>query len=329
MRKTIIYFLAIKLILIVSCDGQNDKKPDLNLNNYNYEESVLSEDEMKETTEKAIKLIQERNYEKVRDLFAEDISKNITKNQLAKLVNHLNLLFRNEGIPTGNENIVPALQASINGNDTIFVNKIMYNYQPTKEEPYPKVLSFSFLKKYGTKQLAGINIGTDGQKNIKPTIEKLNNFAFNSNEINQFRIYFDEGKNRKTKFKNKIGFFAIEGDINTLNESGLTPILESIFDDLKKSKFEKVEIFNSSFNRGDSPSFIQLDVSLKNKPYGVFLYLPIEDDGIYSDKIILMQMEYANLGYKYILNQKDYPKIIKEFPKIGKLKLEKFYEENP
>ena len=239
------------------------------------------------------------------------------------------MLFQKEGIPSGRNNVVPAIQTSINGTDTLFINKIMYNYQPTEMEPYSKILSFTFLKKYGTKKLAGINLGTDSQKGQSPTIEKLDKFLFNVEEIKQFRIYYDEGKNRKTRFKNETGFFAVEGDLKTLNESGIRPIIETIFEDLEQSTFEKVEVFNTSLDRGTNPSFIQIEILLKDKPFLIFVYLPIEDDGTYSDKIILMQKEYANLGYKYILSQEDYKNITTEFPKISKLNLKKYYHDNP
>ncbi len=321
--------MLINSLVFLSCNGQNGENPSKNLNDYNYEESVLSEDEMIATSEKAIEIIKNNQLKEFRELFAEEISKDIPDNQLSQLITHLNLLFQKEGVPSGKDNVVPAIQASINGTDTLVINKIMYNYEPTEAEPYSKILSFTFLKKYGTKKLAGINVGIDGQKGQSPTIEKLDKFLFNIDDIKQFRIYYDEGNKRKTKFKNETGFFAIEGDLNTLNKSGIRPIIESIFEDLEKSKFEKVEAFNTSLDRGLNPSFIQIEIMLKGKPYLVFLYLPIEDDGTYSDQIIFMQKEYANLGYKYVLKQSDYKKITNEFPKIGKMNLEEFYHDNP
>lgn len=281
------------------------------------------------TSEKAIEIIKNNQLKEFRDIFAAEISKEISDNQLSQLITQLNLLFQKEGIPSGKDNVVPAIQASINGTDTLFINKIMYNYEPTETDSYSKILSFTFLKKYGTKKLAGINLGTDGLKGQSPTIEKLDEFLFNIDDVKQFRIYYDEGKQRKTKFKNEIGFFAIEGDLNTLNKSGIRSIIERIFEDLEKSKFEKVEAFNTLLDRGINPSFIQIEIMIKDKPYLVFLYLPIEDDGTYSDQIIFMQKEYGNLGYKYFLKQRDYKTITNEFPKIGKMNLEEFYHDNP
>jgi len=329
MKKVTLYLLLLKSLILFSCGGQNGANPSLNIKDYNYEEFVLPEDEMVETSEKAIQLIQNNQLKEIRALIADDISKNISDDQLTLLVNQLNLLFKNEGVPKGKDNILPAIQASINGTDTLFINNLMYKYQPTETEPFPKILTFSFMKKYGSKKLVGINLGTDGQKNKEPTIEKLDEFIFPVDDISQFRIYYDEGKNKTTKFKNKIGYFAIEGDLNTINQSGLRPIFETIFDDLRQSKFEKVEAFNTSLDRGENPSFIQLEIQLKNNPYAVFLYLPIQEGGKYADKIVLMQREYSNLGYQFTLKQSDYKKITSEFPKIGKLNLEEFYHDNP
>lgn len=329
MKKTTLYLLLVTTSLITSCKGQSGDKPSLNIKDYDYEESVMSEDEMIQTSEQAIELIKNNQSKEFRGLFAEDISKGISDNQLNQLVAHLNLLFQKKGVPNGKDKVVPSIQTSINGLDTIFINKVMYKYEPTETEPFGKVLSFSFLKKYGTKKLAGVNLGMDGQNNQKPSIEQLNEFKFNIDDVKQFRIYYDEGRNRKTRFKNEVGFFAIEGDLNTLDKSGIKPIIETIFEDLKQSKFEKIEMFNTPLDRGEKTTFIQIEILLKDRPYLIFLYLPIEDEGRYSEKIVFMQKEYANLGYKYILRQGDYRRITNQFPKIGKMDLEDYYHDTP
>jgi len=316
-------------LLLLSCNGQRGNQPSLNINDYNYEEWVMSEKEMTATSEKAIEFVKNNQLKEFREIFAQEISKPIPDEQLVRLISDLNLLFKQEGVPEGKENIVPGMQLSIQGQDTQFINNIMYNYEPSESMPFRKILKFSFLKKYGANKLAGINLVTDGQEGATPTIEKLEAFIFNAEDIDQFRIYYDEGKNRKTKFKNEVGYFAIEGDLNTLKEAGLMPIMEKIFEDLKQSKFEKVEVFNTSLDRGEKASFIQIEMSLKNKPYLIFLYLPIEDDGSYADEIVFIQKEYANLGFKYLLKQSDYQSITTEFPKIGKLNLEEFYHDDP
>jgi hypothetical protein len=328
----LIYFTIFVSLLLYSCKGQTQSKEDKNSID-NYKTEILSEDEMRLTTDKAVKLIQSKNYEEVKKLFADDISKNISIQQISQLVDQINLLFENEGVPAGNDNILPALNASMNGTDTVFVNNIMYNFKPISDgtNSSQKVLIFSFLKKYGTQKLVGINVKTNpfSEGNSKPTIKPIEYLNFSVSDITRFRIYYDEGAKRKTKFKNETGYFAIEGDATTLEKSGIKAIIQSIFTDLGKSKPVNSKPYNSTLNRGDSVNFIQAEFGFKNKPYTLFIYLQIGSDGQYTNKIIVLQREYVDLGYEFTLSQVDYPKITSEFPKIAKLKLDNYYVDKP
>ena len=314
-----------------SCEGQtkeNTKNQDKN-DISNYKTEILSEEEMRFTTDKAVLLIQNKNYTEFKHLIVEDIAKNISEQQIIQIVDQINEIFKTEGIPTGNENILPALNATLNGNDTIFINNILYNFKPINNSQ--KVLTCGFLKQYGTDKIAGVNLNTNplSSANAKPTIKQIEKFDFNVSDISNFRIYYDEGVDRKRKFKNGIGYFAIQGDLNTLRESGILPIIETIFSELKKSNFKSVKTFNSTLNRGESAKYIQAEFGFKNLPYSIFIYLPIKNGGQYENKIIVMQREYVNLGYEFTLNQNDYLKIKSEFPKIAEMNLENFYLDKP
>ncbi len=329
MRKIICF--SILCLTFYSCEGQTKQNPKNQDKNdiSNYQTEILPEEEMRVTTDKAVLLIQNKKYTEFKQLIATDVAKNISEQQIIQIVDQINEIFKTEGIPTGNENILPALNATLNGNDTIFVNKIMYNFKPINNNQ--KVLTFSFLKKYGTDKIVGVNLNTNplSSANIKPNIKQIEKFDFNVFDISNFRIYYDEGADRKTKFKNEIGYFAIQGDLNILRESGILPIVETIFSELKKSKFESAKAFNSTLNRGESAKYIQAEFRFKNLPYSIFIYLPIKNGGQYENEIIVMQREYANLGYEFTLNQNDYLKIKNEFPRIAEMKLDKYYEEKP
>lgn len=329
MQKTICFLILC--LTFYSCEGQtkeNTKNQDKN-DISNYKTEILSEEEMRFTTDKAVLLIQNKNYAEFKQLIVDDVAKNISEQQIIQIVDQINEIFKIEGVPTGNENILPSLNATLNGNDTIFVNNIMYNFKPMNNNQ--KVLTFSFLKKYGTEKIVGVNLNTNplSSGNIKPNIKQVDKFDFNVSDISKFRIYYDEGSDRKTKFKNEIGYFAIQGDLNTLKESGISPTVEAIFSELKKSKFELVKAFNSTLDRGEKVKYIQAEFGFKNLPYSIFIYLPIKNGGQYENKIIVMQREYVNLGYEFTLNQNDYLKIKSEFPKIAEMQLEKYYEEKP
>lgn len=101
-----------------------------------------------------------------------------------------------------------------------------------------------------------------------------------------------------------------------------------MFLELSTAKFENPETFNALINK-DKVTFIQVEFSFTNEPYSLLIYLPIKNGGEYADKIVVSQSEYANLGYRYILKQADYPTIVAELPKIGKMKLDKYYLDKP
>lgn len=328
--QKLICFLILSLTFY-SCEGQTkENKKSQNKNDVsNYQNEILSEDEMRVTADKAISLIQNKKYTEFKQLIVDDIAKNIPEQQIIQIVDQINGVLKIEGIPKGNDNILPSLNATLNGNDTIFVNNIMYNFKPVKNSQ--KVLTFSFLKKYGTDKIVGVNLNTNplSSANAKPNIKQIEKFDFNVSDISNFRIYYDEGIDRKTKFKNEVGYFAIQGDLNTLKESGVLPIVETLFSELKKSKFESARTFNSTLNRGENAKYIQAEFGFKNLPYSIFIYLPIKNGEQYDNKIIVMQREYVNLGYEFSLNQNDYPKIKSEFPKIAEMKLENFYLDKP
>ena len=321
-----IIYLIIIIFTFQSCNGQtkesskNQNKNDIS----NYQNEILPEEEMRVTTDKAVLLIQQKKYTEFKQLIVDDIAKNISEQQITQLVDQINEIFKTEGVPTGNDNIIPSLNATLNGKDTIFVNNIMYNFKPSNNSQ--KVLTFSFLKKYGTDKIVGVNLNTNPltSGNAKPNIKQIEKFDFKTSDISKFRIYYDEGVERKTKFKNEIGYFAIEGDLNTLRESGILPIIETIFSELKKTKFESVKTFNGTLNRGENAKYIQAEFGFKNLPYSIFIYLPIKNGGQYENEIIVMQREYVNLGYEFTLSQNDYLKIKSEFPIIAEMKLEKF-----
>lgn len=128
---------------------------------------------------------------------------------------------------------VGGVNASINGKDTVFVNNIAYNFNPffNGKNKVQYVLYFSFLKKYGSQKLVGVHIKTNplSAGNSKPTIPPIDKFSFDLSDIKRFRIYYDEGKDRKTKFNKETGYFAIEGDLSTIENQDLPLLFEICF----------------------------------------------------------------------------------------------------
>lgn len=316
-----IYLIIILSLILTSCNSQNKTKT---LNDVKSE--ILNEKELMETSNKAIEFIQQKNYNEFKNLFATEILKNLNDEQIHTVVNQLSEFIKINGLPK-KENIIPALTAIPKGADTLFVNKILYHFKNNQKTE--TVLSFSFLKKYGTSKLFSVNVENPLQsKNATPEIGKLKDLNFNTKDILGFRIYYDEGI-RKTEFNGNKGIFAIQGDFNTLEKSKLDNKFTKIFNELKKTKIEKSEVFNGKLNRGNNPEFIQVEFMFKNLNYGIFIYLPINNGGIYKDYIIVQQRQYANLGYQYYLKKENYLELMKELNSIKKMKLNDYYEVNP
>ncbi len=331
MNKQTLFLIFFFSVLLSFCNGQilnSQNRQDI----ANYQSEILPENEMRITTDKAIKLIREKKYTDFKNLLAKEVTQKISDQQITQIVDQINLFLDKTGVPTGNDKIIPALSATVNGQDTLFINNIMYKLRPPSDEDNSDqyMLIFSFLKKYGTKKLVGVNLRQNPltTSTKTPSIKPLQNLKFNISDITRFRIYYSEGKNRKTKFKNEIGFFAIEGNLETLEKSKLKPIIATIFSELSKSKIKKVEPFHSIINKYNV-NFIQVEFVLKNKPYGLKIYLPIANGKKYENRIVVQQMEYTNLGYQYVLNQKDCPKTTTAFPKIAKMQLNDYYLEKP
>ncbi len=319
-------------LTLTSCKGQSTAKQQDRGSIDNHKSEILSEDAMRVTTQEAVKLIQDKNYADFKHLFAPDLAQQISDQQIKQLVDQINILFQKEGVPAGNDNIIAALNATVNNGDTLFVNNIMYNFKPFSDgkSSYQYVLVFSFLKKYGTQKLAGVNVKTNplSAGNATPTIKPLDNLKFDIAEINRFRVYYDEGQNRKTKFKNEIGYFAIDGDFATLQKSGIQPIIETVLSELSTAKIEKTKPFNATISKANV-NFIQIELGFRDKPYSLQIYLPIQNGGQYANQIVVWQKEYANLGYEYILNQNAFPKTTTDFPKIATMKLDAYYLDRP
>jgi len=66
----LIFTLTIFInLFLVSCKGQTQQTAN-NMDIDNYKSEILSEDEMRQTTDKAVQLIQEKNYKGLKHLFA-------------------------------------------------------------------------------------------------------------------------------------------------------------------------------------------------------------------------------------------------------------------
>ena len=321
MRYKMKHFILLTYLFLtfVSCKSQKTN-------------NILNSTELTKTSLTAINFIKANDYSGLKNLFAEDIRKNIKEEQLQSIGKFINDLVAKEGIPSG-ENIQPRLTKKINGIDTLYINVIAFVYKSgeDKKNPYKKEITFSFLEKYGTGKIAGINITADplNAKQFQINITKIDSLKLKTSDIKLYRVYYDEGANKKTQFGKNKGVFALEGDKAKLITSKLNLQLNNVFKELQKVKFEKTEEFRTALNRGDKTQFIQAEFMFENLPYGIFIYLPINTDTNYKGKIIVRQQQAANLGYQYYIDIKDNELLVKHLRQIIKTNWKEYYVEEP
>jgi hypothetical protein len=288
---------------------------------------AMNEDEMQKTVNSVIESIMEKEYNSFIKSFHPEVRKFLPETNLIILADTLNYFMRINGVPEAKD-IVFAIEVFGEGNDKTIVNKLMYSFGlievPNDTVKYNTSLIFSFIEGFGTEHIIDIQIKSNPflSHDIAPSFSALKKFDFAIKDIRAFRIYYDEGEIKKTKYGDHYGVFAIEGDLKILEESGLINQIKKMFSELQKSEFESVEVFTDLLNR-DNTSFIQIDLLL-DKDYGLFLYLPIE-----SGDIILRQVEFGNLGYQFTLSKDNYPSIVESFHSIIDLPLQKYYHKNP
>ena len=129
-------------------------------------DEMLTEHEIRFTAQKATKLIVERKYDEVRELFAPEVSHEISN----KLVDIISAFLAEKGIPE-DDNIFLSLDFVTDNGDMLFVNDIVYTFDnPTHDPNSNPKLTFVFLKKFGSGKLAGIQLikkQTESKKNYK------------------------------------------------------------------------------------------------------------------------------------------------------------------
>lgn len=123
----------------------------------------LNENDLKRTTSRAINVIKQKNYKEFRLLFAPEIAKDISDDQMNKLVDQISSFLNRKAFPD-DQNIVFECYKSFINNDSLVVNDIIYKFDnPTHSlHSYARSITFSFLPKYGPGKLCGVHITDDG-----------------------------------------------------------------------------------------------------------------------------------------------------------------------
>jgi hypothetical protein len=156
-----------------------------------YKNEILSKEELIATTKKAIGYIKNENYESFKGLFILPLLEKTTDEEFTVLLRKLKSFLSNNDIPDRDE-INVALSFKLRGKDTLITNKVLYRFNDSENT----IMSFSFLKYYGSNKLVGINLNKNPLKSNSNDIKiiPISNFNFNIEDVESFNLYYSDKK---------------------------------------------------------------------------------------------------------------------------------------
>lgn len=316
MKYYFVFFVSI--VSLQSCKSQEKKEP-------------LVEASMIRTSLRAMGFIKSHDYENLMFMVPKDLKKAFPPDKVKIFVDEASNIISREGIPTGNK-VQARITLRTNGRDTIVLNTIAFEYPNAKNPKLYKEIVIGFIQQYGDKRPISFDIQTNPQDagNMKLKIQPVSELLLHTNDVINYRVYYNQGKPATTLFGKHKGVFVLEGDAKTFTTSGLKAVSESLFSELGKTKLQNPERFNSRLNYDeDGTEFIQAEFIISNLDYGVFIYLPIKNTGVQGDKIIVRQLQFANFGYQYTISKKENPRLVEILQSIAAKNWGSYYADNP
>jgi len=159
-------------------------------------------------------------------------------------------------------------------------------------------------------------------------------FHLQTKNLTHFRIWYDGGKGNVIRYKNKIGLFAVSGDLEELNRIGIKNKFQHLFDLINAVKFDSLDYRGNISEPRDDSEFIYLRLSLDNdETYKDFVefdisYIIKAEPGkteLLADYIELKH----NSDIRYLLKKNKNPEIVKTLVDIARFNYGNNMEENP
>lgn len=148
-----------------------------------------------------------------------------------------------------------------------------------------------------------------------------------------FRIWYDGGLYNKKKFKNEIGFYAVSGDKQKLEEIGVQDKFQKLFGLINSAEFDSLDFNYLRDNEVGDPEWIYLRMKFNNEEYkklGEFeiSYFLKEEQGkkeIMSDFIIFKHTDKT----RYLMRKDKNQDIVKILTDIAHYDYGGYYERYP
>jgi hypothetical protein len=221
----------------------------------------------------------------------------------------------------------------LNGSDTIKVYTISFFYKGKKgsTNPYGYQINFSFTEQFGNNRIIAFNINEDpdNAKNIALTISAMDSIFISVKSVSRYRVYYSEGLPSDKLFGKNKGVFALEADAKKFQSTGLSDMFVRIFEEFEKMNIGKPVKFSTMMDYNDQKEFIQTEIVLDSSTNGIYIYIPLGKITDGKDKIIIRQLQFANLGWEYTVKKEDNMKLVKLFEAIKSKEWGMNYLDNP
>lgn len=167
-------------------------------------------------------------------------------------------------------------------------------------------------------------------KHTEPHKDKIN---MQTENLKWFRIWYDGGKGNNKRFKNEIGYFAVSGDKEKLEDIGIKNKFQKLFDLINNIKFDSLDFKYMREDEVGDPEWIYLRMKFNNEEYknlGEFdiSYFIKEENGkkeIMSDYIVLKHTEKT----RYLIKKEKNPEIVNVLNEIAHYDYSGYYESYP
>jgi len=282
---------------------------------------------------KALKFIQGSKVDSVKSLINSDILKSTTQDKIDCLMREGKSVLENFEYP--NDSLVTKSRVTkytASGEQIVDSYTFPFHYKLRKDS----VKYFDIV--IVNNEITGLNI-TEDPPFIKEQIRLSSQphqkkFHLQTENLTHFRIWYDGGKGNAVKYKNKIGYFAVSGDLEELNRIKIKNKFQHLFDLINVAKFDSLDYKGSiSEPMGDS-ELIYLRVSMDNEEtYKDFVefdisYIIKSESG--KKELLADYIEIKhNTAIRYLLKRNKNPEIAKTLVDIARFNYGNYMEDNP
>ena len=322
MKKNLIFFIFF-LILLLGCN--------FNYNGQNKNSNTNDKNDAFTIAKSALEYIRDSKLDSLRNQLEPNVLSKINPAYINWLMDEGKKVINNSVYPQDSIVIISeSINYSITGKTT--VKMFSFPFQSKENKDTIKYFHVTVAKNKIYRLL--LNNYAPGRRLIEPSHSETHkdNFNLQTSNLSWFRIWYDGGIGNNTKYQNETGYYAVSGDLDDLEKSGIRDKFQQVFNLLNNADFDSLDFQYMRDSEVGDPEWIYLRMKFNGeyKSLGEFhvSYFITEENGkkeVMSDYIILKHTNKT----RYLLNKGKNPELANLLTQIGRFNFEGFYERYP